>query len=241
MRLRELRIDGGANPKLVVDLGGAVDEVDLDDFREIIRERVRRAADQARPANPFAIDLNIVPDAEVRYRAKDWAGVVELLGAWPGPLSLLLRTAEGQELSGPVKSTLARALGLLGTAYVRQGKHEWAEEVMRLGIQWGQDGPASGDLFRRLGEAHVARDRHGEAIGLLRRALALGAPPEDALPLLAACYANREKFVAARVCVEEALAAGVSTEEVAEVQAACDEAQGEAWARLRKRVPAPGS
>ncbi|MDH5493174.1 MAG: hypothetical protein OEY14_14560, partial [Myxococcales bacterium] len=165
---------------------------------------------------------------------------IDLIGAWPGPLSLLLRTAEGQRLTPEVRVALASALGHLGTAYVRVGKLEWAEEVMRLGIQWGQDGPAAGDLFRRLGEACVVGERSGEAIGLLRRALALEAPERDVLPLLARSYIDRGKFVAAAVCMERATALGLSSSELAEGALAIEEALGQAWTRFRGACPDPG-
>lgn len=244
IRLAELRLDEGGSSQnaaaVVVDLGAAADEVGLEDFRELLRERVRGEAEQARPAAPFAIDLNAIPRAEKLAAADDWEGTIDLLGAWPGPLSLLLRTSEGQRLAPDVKASLARAMGLLGTSYVRTAKFEWAEEVMRLGIQWGQDSRAAGDLFRRLGEACIVRDRHGEAIGLLRRALALGAKERKVLPLLAQSYVARGKFVAAAVCLDRAVAAGVAADEIAQLRDAADEALGNTWAKFRAKVPSRG-
>lgn len=242
IRLAELRLDareGGAgeDAAVVVDLGAAADEVGIDDFRELLRERVRGEAEQARPTAPFAIDLNAIPRAEKLAAAEDWEGTIDLLGAWPGPLSLLLRTSEGQRLAPDVKASLARAMGLLGTSYVKTSKFDWAEEVMRLGIQWGQDSRAAGDLFRRLGESCVVRDRHGEAIGLLRRALALGAKEKKVLPLLAQSYVARGKFVAAAICLDRAVAAGVPGPDIAGLRGPADEALGNAWAKFRARVP----
>jgi hypothetical protein len=122
---------------------------------------------------------------------------------------------------------------------VKTSRFDWAEEVMRLGIQWGQESAAAGDLFRRLAESFVARDRHGEAIALFRRSLALGAGPRQVLPLLAACYAARGRFVAAAVCIDEATAQGVEATEVAEVRAQVETALGPAWAKFRALVPPP--
>ena len=239
LRLVELRVGGGEPAYIVVNLGGATDELPVEDFRDIIRERIRAELARARPQSPFSIDLAAIPEAERAVRAGDYDLVVKLLGAWPGPLSLLLRTAEGQRLAPDVRATLARSLGYLGSAYVKKGRFDWAEEVMRLGIQWAQDGPAAGDLFRRMGESCVVRGRYGEAIGLLRRAVSLGAANRDVLPLLARSYAERERWVAAAVCAEEAISLG---SEVEDMQAILDQATqtlGAPWVKLRQTLPSP--
>lgn len=237
LRLVELRVGGDEPPYVVVNLGGAVDELPVEDFRDVIRERIRAELHRARPSSPFSIDLAAIPDAERAMEEEDFDQVVKLLGAWPGPLSLLLRTAEGQRLGPDVRATLARSLGYLGTAYVNKGRFDWAEEVMRLGIQWAQDGPAAGDLFRRMGEACVVRGRFGEAIGLLRRAASLGAGSRHVLPLLARSYAERERWVAAAVCAEEAISLGAELLDMEEIRQQAAGELGESWARFRERVP----
>jgi tetratricopeptide (TPR) repeat protein len=242
LSLRELVISDSGEARVRVDLGRATDEVSLDDLHKLIRERVLAEARSVEATSaPFSIDLNTIPKAEEASRAEDYERTVDLLGAWPGPLSVLLRTAEGQQLSMDVRASLAHALGLLGTAYARLGQHEWAEEVMRLGIQWAQDGPVSGDLFRRLGESYAARDRAGEAIGLLRRALSLGAAQRLVLPLLARCYAERGKMVAAAACLDEAASLGAPESSLAEVRAEAVAKLGDAWSRFREVVPASSS
>src|SRR5690606_3085815 len=139
-------------------------------------------------------------------------------------------------LAPEVRATLAEALGVLGSAYVELGRHEWAQEVLRLAIQWGQEQlQVSGDLFRRLGGAFVAQGRHGEAIGLLRRALGLGAPRAEVLPVLARCFLARKRYLAALLLAEDAIAAGASRESVSEVSDAASEVLGEHWARFRNR------
>ena len=240
LRLVELRVGGDRPPYLVVNLGGASDELPVEDLRELIRDRIRAELARSKPTSPFSIDLAAIPEAETAAHAENWDEVVRLLGAWPGPLSLLLRTTEGQRLGPDVRATLARSLGYLGTAYVHRGRYDWAEEVMRLGIQWAQDGPAAGDLFRRMGESCVSRGRYGEAIGLLRRAVALGAHNRLCLPLLARSYAERERWVAAAICADEALALDpADREDVLEVQERALEVLGEHWTRFREQVPAP--
>lgn len=233
--LLELRLGGEAPATVLVDIEGNPQQFTLPEFRTLIRDRVRNEAGAS--SAPFAIDLSRVPQAEKALQDGDYKKAVDLLGDWPGPLSILLRTGEGQALAPESKAQIAHALGLLGTAYARQQQHETAEETLRLGIQWGHDGEASADLFRRLGESHVSRERYGEAIGILRRALALGASPRDVMPLLAKCFAARKRFVAAMACVEEALAAGAPLANVYGVSEEATAALGEAWTKFREAVP----
>jgi tetratricopeptide (TPR) repeat protein len=236
IKLRELRMGPHGRADVLVDLGGTPDELGVHELREAIRDRIRAEAQKARPPSPFAIDLNVVPDVLRAEEESAHERVIDLIGAWPGPLSMLLRTAEGQSLSPEVRATLARALGVLGSAYVSVGRVDWAQEVLRLGIQWGQDGPWAGDLFRRLADAHASRGRHGEAIGLFRRAIQLGAPRREVLPQLAASFAARQRHLAAMACVEAAIADGASEASVLAVREEALGALGEAWARFRQHV-----
>ncbi len=238
--LRELVLEPGTPPRVRIDAGRALDEVSLAELRKVIRDRVlAEAPAEAQQPAPFSIDLGVIPKADEAARRGDLERVVTLLGAWPNPLSVLLRTAEGQHLAPEVKGSLAHALGILGSAYAKLGRQEVAEDVMRLGIQWAQDGIAAGDLFRRLGESYVANGRAGEAIGLLRRALSLGAQQKTVLPLLATAFAARGKMVAAAACVDEASALGVPEAELADVRAKALAALGERWAKFRGLAPTP--
>lgn len=233
LKLCELRVTHERGARVLVDLGGATDELGVADLRGIIKDRIRAEAARARPQSPFAIDLHVVPEALRAAERGEHERVVEILGAWPGPLSLLLRTAEGQGLSADVRSTLARALAVLGSAYVVLDRVEWALEVLRLGVQWGQDGPIAGDLFRRLGEAHLAKQRPGEAIGLLRRAIQLGAARNDVLPKLAAAFAARQRHLAAIAVLEEAIESGASESSIDEIRAEAIGVLGAPWIRFR--------
>jgi len=239
VEVRALRVGGDRPIGVWIGTGDAEEEITPEDLRESLRDRVRSELARVRPQSPFAIDLARVPEAADALDSGDSARTIELLGAWPGPLSMLLRTAEGAALAPEARATLAQALGLLGTAYVRSERFEWAEEVLRLGIQWAQDGNAGAELFRRLAEAYFVRERHGEAIGLLRRALVLGSPPIDVLPLLARCFAARERWVAAMVCVEQAAAAGAPAESLDDVRVLAERVLGDSWTRLRGIVPGP--
>jgi hypothetical protein len=237
IRLRELRVSD-REARVVIDHGGVTKEIALDELRDVIRDRVRAEVQRVKAASPFAIDLNHVPEALRAAAAADHERVIDLVGSWPGPLSLLLRTAEGQSLSPEVKATLARALGVLGSAYVARGRVDWAQEVLRLGIQWVQDGPVAADLYRRLAETHVLLDRHGEAIGLFRRAIQLGAPKREVLPLLAHAFAARHRHLAALACVEEALAAGADERTIDAVRREAIGVLGESWHRYKRFLAA---
>ena len=238
-RLDELQHTDGGDIHVAFHYEQKAHVLALRAFHELLRERVRAEAVAVAPAPaaPFTIDLARLPQAEAALSAGNYARTVELLGAWIGPLSLLLRTGEGQQLAPNARQQLARALGMLGTAYARQARHEDAEQVLRLGIQWGQDGQVAGELFRRLAETYMSQGRHGEGIGLLRRATALGDDPREVLPLLAQCFVARKRFVAAMACVERAISAGVDPLMTDASEKAALAVLGDHWANLRGQVP----
>src|SRR6202012_5587894 len=153
-------------------------------------------------------DLSKVADAEGCALKKEWPKVIALLGTWPAPLAIFLRTPEGQMLAPEARALIAKGLGLLGSACVHLGEVEQAEEVFRIGIQYAQEGMAAAELFRRLGEALLINERPGEAIGPLRRALAFGGPHAQIMPSLARAFLRRDRFVAAYACLREAMDAG---------------------------------
>jgi tetratricopeptide (TPR) repeat protein len=233
IQLRELRVAGDA-AQVVVGLGGSVHELSLEELREVIRDRIRAELQRVRSPSRLAIDLNRVPEALRAAASGDHEQVIELLGSWPGPLSLLLRTAEGQSLSAEVKARLAQALGVLGSAYVAVGHIEWGQDALRLAIQWGHDTPVGADLYRRLGEAHLGCERYGEAIGLFRRAIQLGAPKREVLPHLATAFAARHRHLAALVCAEEAIREGAPESSVREARDEAIGALGERWWRFKQ-------
>ena len=114
---------------------------------------------------------------------------------------MFLRTPQGQALGRSERSRLVKALGLLGQAYMHKQQAEWAEDVLRLGIQFGQELEAAGPLFGSLGRTRVETERYGEAIGLLRRALAWVATQASLNLDLARCFYERKRFVAALACL----------------------------------------
>ncbi|AUX28709.1 MULTISPECIES: hypothetical protein [Sorangium] len=220
--LRKLSVEGKTS-RLLLLRDGIEETHELNEFRARIRSHVRDELERASAGARSAIDLTKVAEAEVASQRGDYPKVIQLLGTWPAPLAIFLRTPEGQMLTPDARSLIAKGLGLLGTACVKLGEEHQGEEVMRLAVQYAHDGAAAGDIFRRLGEAMLDDGRAGEAIGPLRRAANLGAPPKHIWPLLARAFVQRKKYVAALACVREARSAGVPdaemVEEIREIEA----------------------
>jgi tetratricopeptide (TPR) repeat protein len=214
--LRKLLIDEEEGAQLVVLHDGVEETHDLDAFRFRIRALVREELERVATGARSAIDLSKVGEAEAAALRKEWTKVIQLLGSWPAPLAIFLRTPEGQLLTPDARGLIAKGLGLLGSACVHLGEVEQAEEVFRIGIQYAQEGVAAADLFRRLGEALLQSDRPGEAIGPLRRALAFGGGAADVMPPLARAFLKRKKWVAAYACLRDALEAGVGERDLAD-------------------------
>jgi hypothetical protein len=216
--LVSLGMDGAddAHGELTVLHDGVEEKYDLDGFRLRVRSHVREELDRVATGARSAIDLSKVAEAEACALRKEWPKVIALLGTWPAPLAIFLRTPEGQMLAPEARALIAKGLGLLGSACVHLGEIEQAEEVFRIGIQYAQEGMAAAELFRRLGEALLINERPGEAIGPLRRALAFGGLPQEVLPPLARALCRRGRYVAAFACLKDALAAGAPEKELAE-------------------------
>lgn len=190
---------------------GSSATVTLEAFRARIRahvqEELRRAS---QPPTRSAIELARVPEAEAATARRDHIRVLELLGSWPAPLAIFLRTPEGQQLNPETRATIARGLGLLGSACIALDEVDKGEEVLRLAVQYAGDGPAAADIFTRLGTAMAGDERPGEAIGPLRRALKLGADGAVIWPLLAEAFLSRGRHLAALGVVLEARDQGVT-------------------------------
>jgi hypothetical protein len=213
--LRKLAVaDPSSEITLVRD--GIEEKYDLETFRMRIRSHVRDELERVASGHRGAIDLGRVADAESASLNGDDAKVLSLLGAWPAPLAIFLRTPEGQLLPPEPRALIAKGLGLLGTACVRLGDVVQGEEIFRLGIQYAQDGVAAADIFQRLGEALMNDNRAGEAIGPLRRAVALGGDPKLLWPSLGRAFYQRGRYVAAFASIREALAAGTAEADLAE-------------------------
>ncbi|MDH5670555.1 MAG: hypothetical protein OEZ06_00290 [Myxococcales bacterium] len=233
IRLESLEL-GGSEPLLHLDLGHRSEVVGATGLRDLLHNAIRSEVARVRPNQPFSIDFKKVPLAEAANDEGNYDETIALLGAWPGPLSMFLRTPQGQALGPTERSKLVRALGALGEAYVYKGQADWAEDVLRLGIQFGQELAASAPLFGILGRTRVSARRYGEAIGLLRRALALGGDEAEILPELARSFAARGRHVAAMACIDRALACGADPLNTEALAASAREALGDAYLRLHE-------
>jgi len=237
--LKKLHVTGDKSElELLAD--GVEERVELNDFRARVRGQIREELERAATGSRGAIDLTKVAEAEAAAEKNDQPKVMQLLGAWPAPLAIFLRTPEGHMLAPEARALIAKGLGLLGSACVDLGEPQQGEEVLRLGIQYAQDGPVASDLFRRLGLAQISTGRWGEAIGPLRRALSLGAPPKNLWPLLANAFHRRDRHLAALACVREAKSHGVEESELAALIQSIEEKMGSALTAWRTSVlPAP--
>ena len=239
--LRRLICEDGQS-LVAVTRDGFEETVSLDDLRGGIGALVRQELDRVAAGARGAIDLSRVAEAEVAMGSGEFAKVLTLLGSWPAPLAIFLRTPEGQALAPDARGLIAKGLGLLGSACAKLGESPQAEEILRLGVQYAGDSPLAADLFRRLGEALLTDGRPGEAIAPLRRALTLGGPEMELMPLLARAFLRRQKFVSAMACIRRALAAGAASSEVAVEQQQIERHLGVAltrWQALLASTPAP--
>jgi tetratricopeptide (TPR) repeat protein len=227
---------GAATAELVLQHDGDQERYDLDAFRLRMRAHIREELERVASGSRGAIDLSKVAEAETASTEKDWQKVVSLLGSWPAPLAIFLRTPEGQMLAPEARALIAKGLGLLGSACVHLGDVDQAEEVFRIGIQYASEGLAAAELFRRLGDALLQSGRSGEAIGALRRAIAFGGPATDIMPLLAKAFAERGRFVAAYGCLRDALTAGVPELSIAADLQRVEAALGPALTAWKARV-----
>lgn len=211
---------------------GQRESFEIEAFRERIREHLEDDLDAHIPSQEEgAIDLARVALAEEAASSGNWRHVIDLLRSWPEPLSYFLRTPEGQSIDNTTRALLAQGLGLYASASIHLGNAQYGEDIFRLAIQYANGTAVAGEIFQRMGEAMLDGGRDGEAIAPLRRALSLGAAPDELWPLLARAFANRGKYVAALASVEEAKRAGAT--DLESVEEAIEEGLGESLAAYR--------
>jgi tetratricopeptide (TPR) repeat protein len=174
-----------------------------------------------------------VDQAETANADGNWGATIAMLNPWLTPIAMLMRTGEAEALPEDVHQRLSMSLDLLGTAYAKIGELEAANEVLRLGVQWAGESGQAANLFLALGRASVASEKHGESIGLLRRAIRLGAEEREALPLLAQSLAARDQLLAAMVCTERASELGADADDVEALRKALEARLGDSWPRFQ--------
>jgi hypothetical protein len=238
-RLEELLIDDDG-VFVVAACDGDISRYTISAFRQQMRDHVQdelsRASEMVSSGGGSAIDLNDVDAAEKAAEEGDWSGVAQLLGSWPMPLSMYWRTPEGQMLPDTARQRIAEGLGLLGTACSCLGDNTQGEEVLRLAIQYAQDGSAGGPIFARLGHMFMKSDRHGEAIAPFRRAEALGVSAEEILVPLAQALVQRGRYLGALGTMRKAVAAGISNSAIKGLQEQLNEQLGEPLEQWRELV-----
>ena len=117
-----------------------------------------------------------VAEAEACALKKEWAKVIALLGTWPAPLAIFLRTPEGQMLAPEARALIAKGLGLLGSACVHVGAAAEAEH--HVGEQRPHD-LLSGSVLLQGGIAarlQIAHERTQDAAGRRLQAPFRGQP-----------------------------------------------------------------
>jgi hypothetical protein len=238
--LRRLLVDD-KQTLVVLQRDGFDETLSLDELRSGIGVLLRQELERVGAGARGAIDLSKVAEAEAAAGRGEHGKVVALLGSWPAPLAIFLRTPEGQGLPADSRGLIAKGLALLGSACARLGESPQAEEILRLAVQWAGDGAYAGDIFRRLGEAYLADGRPGEAIAPLRRSLACGAAAKEVAPLLARAFLRRGKYVAALALLRKALEEGASESELVVELQQVERALGVPLTRFRARMASPSS
>lgn len=181
--------------------------IDLRDFDEMIRAKVRRDLAIVGPA-ALELDLDAVDSARVAFDRGDFDEVIETLETWPGVLGVIQRTIAAQDLDPAQRTKIAVGLRMLGIAFEQRDREEWSEELYRLGIQYARDSKGAGPLFLSLGLLFVRQKRFSESIAPLRRALRLGENEQEVLPALGRAFLEIKKIIPAMALLERASSLG---------------------------------
>ena len=227
LRLETLIVSPEAPQRLIVGFVSSVGMSYLEwpAFEALIRQLVVGDL-RGVQGEPFQLDLSAVEAARRAAGRGDHLGVIRVLENWPGLLAALQRTPVVKQLTPQQLLLIGEGLLLLGDAFEVQGRRVWSEELYRLGLQIVREESPSGELFFRLGALLMSGERYGEAIGLLRRAHALGIGEERVLPQLGRALLRRGKKVSAALLLAKLSAAGVTApglaDDLAEVRRAIE-------------------
>ncbi len=166
--------------------------VSLDVFLETIRVNLRR--DLAGMAErSFSLDLMAVEKARNAAVEGNSHKVVSVLSSWPGLLTMLPKTPVGSQLNPEQLSLIGEGIALLGEALEKLETGTWSEELYKLGLMLVREGPSAGRLLRNLGRQMNLKGEYGVAIGLLKRALALGQPEAEVMRDLGHAFLKQGK------------------------------------------------
>jgi tetratricopeptide (TPR) repeat protein len=233
LRLLTLHVQGD-EVRVTVGHDRGEETVALRQLRRFLRSRAVEAL-QPR-GKPFTFDLGAIALARDDLAAGRFENVIGRLGGWVTPLTMILRTPEGQAMPPAQRAEMARALGLLGAALEGLQRLDEAEEVLRLGTQWSLDGEAAADAYGALAMCLVRQDRRPESIGLLRRALTFD-PGRAALRVeLARGFLSAGRAVAALGLLRALRREGVRDEALQALDAELRARLGEALVRYESAL-----
>lgn len=210
LSLSELRVSSEGDARVVVAHDAIEEVVALKQLRRFLRQRVVEVLQGEAGRGQVAIELAQADLAKVALDEGRPEEAVARLVAWLAPLSVFHRTAEGQALDRTTRARLARALGSLAEAFSQLHRHDERNEVLRLSLQYALDGEGAPELYLALARSMLDEKRDSEAIGPLRRALALGADEVKVLPLLGRAFVRSGRAAAALGCARTLRAKGAA-------------------------------
>jgi len=240
LNLRTLLASDTEEPRLVVAHQQIEEIVPLRMLRRFLRSRVIDAL-QSERSRAVSIDLEQAQVARKAFEQGRYDDVLARLSGWVQPLLVYLRTPEGSALEPRVRAEIATALSVLGESFSKLGRKEESEEALRLGVQYAQEGPLAGDVYRTLARVMMTEQRWAEAIGPLRRAITLEPERHGVLADLGRCFLRSGRAVAALGCVQQARGRGESGEALRALEGEVREALGETIAAYETVVAPRGA
>lgn len=201
LQLVALEFDDATAPAVWVVHEHGEERVPYPQLRGFLRGRVAEVL-RSQHRRGVAIDLDKARVAREALDAGRFDEVIELLGGWVPALMLYLRTPEGASMEPAKRAEIARALRVLGSALHAVSRELEAEETLRLGVQWAQDGEGAAELYFALAGLLSGLGRWAESIGPLRRAKGLGVASEKVDAPLARAFIEAGRVVAAVPLIE---------------------------------------
>lgn len=177
----------------------------VSDFNILIFEKLKEDLSDSQE-EPFKLDLDLVSIAREAFERGDIEKVLSTLDAWPGLLSILLKTPMARSLEEGQREAIGEGLEILGASFEKMERDPWSEELYKLGLQFSKEGTSAARLYLRLGLLLLKLEKYGEAIGPLRRALKMHDDKETALCALARAFLKRGKTIPAAALLEYAAA-----------------------------------
>lgn len=164
----------------------------------------------------------------------DDAAILRSLSAWPRAVSNLSRTLNANDVSATqLDAIIGLSRSMVAVCRTHEAAAHVADELPRELINWMGDRTSVTPLFVELASAAEAAGRHGEAIGLFRRALNLGARLSDVAAPLARSYAERDRWLGA-LLVDAHRGDGRGLSDLH--RSKCEAALGSPWLRFLEAV-----